>query len=121
MKLILPEWATEELYSAYVADWGEEKIIPAASDPKGRDWAHWLADVVKMRTIVPAHLVPSTLLFLTDDAETKLYGAIDIRHGLNEVLLNFGGHIGYGIVPSERGKGYAVSYTHLTLPTILLV
>ena len=116
MKLILPEWATEELYSAYVADWGEEKIIPAASDPKGRDWEHWLADVVKMRTIVPAHLVPSTLLFLTDDAETKLYGAIDIRHGLNDVLLNFGGHIGYGIVPSERGKGYAKEQLRLALP-----
>ncbi|MGN0479778.1 MAG: GNAT family N-acetyltransferase [Hominenteromicrobium sp.] len=116
MKLILPEWATELLYSAYVADWGEEKIIPAASDPKGRDWAHWLADVVKMRTIVPPHLVPSTLLFLTDDAETKLYGAIDIRHSLNEVLLNFGGHIGYGIVPSERGKGYAKEQLRLALP-----
>ena len=116
MKLILPEWATEELYSAYVADWGEEKIIPAASAPKGRDYAHWLAGVVKMRTIVPEHLAPSTLLFLTDDAVTKLYGAIDIRHGLNDVLLNFGGHIGYGIVPSERGKGYAKEQLRLALP-----
>lgn len=118
MKLILPEQATEALYQAYIADWGEERIIPAAADPKGRDYEHWLADVVKMRTIVPEHLVPSTLLFLTDDAETKLYGAIDIRHSLNDVLLNFGGHIGYGIVPSERGKGYAKEQLRLALPVV---
>jgi predicted acetyltransferase len=32
---------------------------------------------------------------------------IDIRHELNEYLRTIGGHIGYGIRPSERNKGYA--------------
>ncbi|REB05253.1 GNAT family N-acetyltransferase [Sporosarcina sp. BI001-red] len=32
---------------------------------------------------------------------------IDIRHGLNEYLHQVGGHIGYGIRPSERQRGYA--------------
>ena len=31
---------------------------------------------------------------------------INIRLVLNETLKKFGGHIGYGIRPSERGKGY---------------
>ena len=31
---------------------------------------------------------------------------MDIRHELNEYLEKFGGHIGYGIAPSERKKGY---------------
>ncbi|MBW5448089.1 GNAT family N-acetyltransferase [Cohnella sp. CFH 77786] len=30
-----------------------------------------------------------------------------MRHRLNEKLLEIGGHIGYGIRPSERRKGYA--------------
>ena len=33
-------------------------------------------------------------------------GSISIRHELNEFLFNFGGHIGYSVTPSERGKGY---------------
>jgi predicted acetyltransferase len=37
----------------------------------------------------------------------KVLGAIDIRHRLNDNLLFRGGHIGYGIRPSERKKGYA--------------
>ena len=34
-------------------------------------------------------------------------GMIDIRHELNEYLRTIGGHIGYGIRPTERKKGYA--------------
>ncbi len=36
----------------------------------------------------------------------KIIGAVDIRHEIesNEYLKNFGGHIGYGIIPIERGK-----------------
>lgn len=116
MKLLLPEWVREEMFEAYLADWGDAEISPAAADPKGRDYKTWLADTVRMRTVVPAHLVPATLLFLVDDAETKILGGIDIRHRLNDSLLAFGGHIGYGIVPSERGKGYAKAQLRLALP-----
>ena len=50
-------------------------------------------------------LVPATLYFLVDE-KNKICGALDIRHELNEYLEKFGGHIGYGIAPSERKKGY---------------
>ena len=33
MKLLLPEWVSENLYKDYVASWGAETIVPAASDP----------------------------------------------------------------------------------------
>jgi predicted acetyltransferase len=32
---------------------------------------------------------------------------ISFRHYLNDYLAEYGGHIGYGIRPSERQKGYA--------------
>ena len=38
-----------------------------------------------------------------------LLGAVNIRHCLNDYLLKYGGHIGDGIRPSERGKGYATN------------
>ena len=34
-------------------------------------------------------------------------GAITLRHGLNDFLLRAGGHIGYGLRPSARGRGLA--------------
>ena len=41
-------------------------------------------------------------------AEDGTYlGAIALRHQLNDFLLRAGGHIGYGIRPSARGRGLA--------------
>jgi GNAT superfamily N-acetyltransferase len=38
----------------------------------------------------------------------KIVGMIDIRHNLgNEFLAQYGGHIGFAVLPSEREKGYA--------------
>lgn len=50
--------------------------------------------------------VPCTTLFLKRISDNKVCGSISIRHELNEFLFNFGGHIGYSVTPSERGKGY---------------
>ena len=50
--------------------------------------------------------VPCTTLFLKRMSDNKVCGSISIRHELNKFLLEFGGHIGYSITPSERGKGY---------------
>ena len=38
-----------------------------------------------------------------------------IRHELNEFLLKIGGHIGYGVVPEKRRKGYATSMLQKSL------
>ena len=34
-------------------------------------------------------------------------GAIDLRHYLNDLLLEAGGHIGYSVRPAARGRGIA--------------
>lgn len=44
-----------------------------------------------------------------------MVGAINIRHYLNDYLLNYGGHIGDGIRPSERRNGYATLMIALAL------
>ena len=50
--------------------------------------------------------VPASVFFLLDEERNILLGAVNIRHYLNENLLKYAGHIGDGIRPSERGKGY---------------
>ena len=42
-------------------------------------------------------------------------GAVNIRHTLNDKLLFNGGHIGDGIRPSERNKGYGTEMIKLAL------
>lgn len=60
-------------------------------------------------------IVPDSVFFLLDIERNILLGAVDIRHYLNDYLLQFGGHIGDGIRPSERRKGYATEMIHLAL------
>ena len=59
--------------------------------------------------------VPSSTFFLLDTERNILLGAVNIRHYLNDYLLKYGGHIGDGIRPSERGKGYGTEMIRLAL------
>ena len=59
--------------------------------------------------------VPDTTLFCLDKDRNIFVGAVNIRHYLNENLLKTGGHIGDGIRPSERRKGYATAMIALAL------
>ncbi len=49
------------------------------------------------------------------DADSRVVGAANFRPQLNRQLLRSGGHIGYGVMPSERGKGYASKILSETL------
>ena len=59
--------------------------------------------------------VPDSVFFLLDIERNILLGAVNIRHYLNDYLSQFGGHIGDGIRPSERRKGYATEMIRLAL------
>jgi predicted acetyltransferase len=49
--------------------------------------------------------VPGTTFFLVHDG--RILGVANLRHRLAEHLRRFGGHVGFSVRPSERGKGYA--------------
>jgi len=49
--------------------------------------------------------VPETYYYLILKGE--FIGLGKLRHYLNDDLREYGGHIGYSIVPSKRGKGYS--------------
>ena len=55
---------------------------------------------------IPENWVPAIQLVSFDVAGQAL-GFLNLRLRLNDYLLENGGHIGYSIRPSERGKGYA--------------
>ncbi len=49
--------------------------------------------------------VPASLLAI--DVDGALVGRVSIRWDLNEHLLREGGHVGFGILPAHRRRGYA--------------
>lgn len=103
----------------YNAEWcaAGETLVPAASDLKGRDVAGWRADVLRMEADPPKGLVPSSLFFLIRESEGRLLGCLDLRRSLGtDWLRRYGGHVGYGVRPSERGKGYAKAMLRLCFP-----
>jgi predicted acetyltransferase len=54
---------------------------------------------------LPVGHVPSTALF--GFVGNEIVGKVSIRHYLNDHLEKVGGHIGYGVLPAHRSKGFA--------------
>lgn len=59
--------------------------------------------------------VPGKTFLLIRKNDNKTVGTINIRWNLSEKMLEFGGHIGYGIRPTERRKGYNKIQLYLVL------
>lgn len=53
----------------------------------------------------PSGRVPCTFLWIVEGDE--YLGSIAFRHELTDFLLREGGHIGYSVRPSARGRGHA--------------
>ena len=51
--------------------------------------------------------VPGSTYFMVRESDNKIIGMFNLRYYLNDYLKKYGGHIGYGVRPTERRKGYA--------------
>jgi predicted acetyltransferase len=73
----------------------------------GLTWAEYLRvlDDHRLGLNLPAGYVAST--FLVADVDGQIVGRTSIRHELNDRLSREGGHIGYGVLPAHRRRGYA--------------
>ncbi len=76
----------------------------------------WLEKLEQDRRCIPSEQrVPAETYLLVREEDNKVVGMINIRLVLNERLRRIGGHIGYGIRPSERQKGYNKINLYLAL------
>lgn len=94
---------------------GENGFTNASHD-LGRDaWPVYLANQLRYAQGVDllAGHVPQTVYWLRRDGYPV--GMSKVRHTLNDELRARGGHIGYCVRPSERGRGYGHILLSLTL------
>lgn len=110
MKLIFPEKRNEQIvmdFKQKIKDANEQFCGVSGLERMDYDeWLQYLLAVSKKETC-PDGIVPAYEKIYVDDDETKVYGMINMRFELNDMLLKFGGHIGYSVSPDERRKGYA--------------
>ncbi len=74
----------------------------------------WLAGQALEETPRASDSVPATELWWIDGDE--FLGRLQLRHRLNSLLLEVGGHIGYDVRPSARRHGHATAMLHAALP-----
>jgi len=120
VKLVEPSAEYEKAFIEMIHEWEQtgEKMVPFVLRMDMSDFEVYLQTLYQMKTEVTEGkktVNSSTFWLVSSHDETRTIGAVNIRHDLNEHLLKIGGHIGFGIRPSERGKGYATQMLALAL------
>ncbi|MFD1177843.1 GNAT family N-acetyltransferase [Paenibacillus puldeungensis] len=121
--LVEPSTLYKEAYIDMVQEWSStgERMIPFVLRYDYSDFDKLLTEMNRLRTSkdLAEGKVNSSTFWLFDQNKDRIIGATNIRHTLNASLLESGGHIGYGIRPSERRRGYATTLLKLALKKAL--
>lgn len=118
LSLIKPTVALRDEYLSYYKEWVESKedMVPwvIKKDPSDFEaMIQFLKDNEEGGNL-PEGWVPDSTFWLINQ-DKRILGVVNIRHQLTQDLFNRGGHIGYGIRPSERRKGFATKLLSLSL------
>ncbi|MGO1987922.1 GNAT family N-acetyltransferase [Mammaliicoccus vitulinus] len=106
----------ESLFTEYINEWYEndESVVPWTTDVKEHGGFQEML-VMQKEAINPIDedfVKAKTFVLIV---EQKIVGAVNVRYGLNDFLRNKGGHVGYGVRRSQRGKGYATKLLEYAL------
>ena len=103
-------------YRQEYIDYGEKLINGSSGFIEYEDYDEWLKKISSQKEIECSLTdTPSTTYFTIRKTDNKIIGSVQLRHHLTEELKRDGGNIGYGICPSERGKGYGAIQLSLAL------
>lgn len=118
LRLINPTESLEKKYLDMLLEWKQsgEELIPWSLNLDTTNFNLMIKNLNGYRKGIdlPEGFVACSTYWLINKND-EILGAIEIRHKLNDFLLFRGGHIGYGIRPKERRKGYSTLMLSLAL------
>lgn len=118
LRLIKPHIKLKSEYLSFYLEWKEsgENMVPWVISKDPSEFQAMLESLGDSENGIglPDGWVSDSTFWLVNNVG-RVLGAVNIRHRLTEDLMNAGGHIGYGIRPSERRKGLATKLLELSL------
>jgi predicted acetyltransferase len=118
MKLISPDKNYEESYQNLILDFKKDgdSLTPFTLT---EDYTDFESLVKRLKGYSEGVGISSTFVkhesFWLIDSQNQIVGTSNLRLELTDSLKRSGGHIGYGVKPSERRKGYATKILEKTL------
>ena len=118
VEIIAPRRDREASHRAFVEEFraeGEEPVPWVVGEPYSSfneyvDRLNAAAKGIGLR----AGLVPHSTFWLID-GQGEILAVSNLRHALTDYLLKWGGHIGYGVRPTMRRRGYGTEILRQTL------
>lgn len=95
-------------YAEEFEKYNSETAGDSGLDTGYKNYEAWLEYIESLKTpeACPSNRCPGLEWFLIRESDNKIIGAINLRWNLNEWMMNYAGHIGYEVRPTERNKGY---------------
>lgn len=118
LKLVFPTEIYKEEWHSIIKEFEDtgERMTPSSLKSFTNDYSEYLKITQDVSNGINLNeMVQADTYFIVNGQDKRILGAINIRYSLNDYLYNFGGHIGYGIRPTERRKGYGGKMLELAL------
>ena len=112
IQLVFPNEKYLDSYKKAIEEYKENNITTYNFKEITEDMFEQIENNRKGINLKPGR-VASTYYWLIENNE--FIGQITIRHELNDDLLNYGGHIGYGVRYSKYNQGYGTLMLSLAL------
>lgn len=118
MRLIRPSAHFEASHSSLIEEFRKrgDDLVPWVLAEVGGDFAEYVTRLEQYSRGfgLPKGFVPTTTLWLVDGSD-EIVAVSSLRHELTPSLLDYGGHIGFGVRPGARRQGYATEILRGTL------
>jgi predicted acetyltransferase len=122
IKFIMPDYHLRDEYTEMMDEWIKDgsriapwSLIEQYHTDEEFDNVIRITNEAVVGNMQNKDFVPCKTFYVKDTTSGKMLGAVNIRYYLTKSTFETWGHIGFGVRPSERKKGYATEMLNMAL------